>query len=179
MVQPEIINFNLDHLHLTIPVNVEAIKIRVAHDKTNLFSSQLFQDESILLNFGLNSNFSFKFIFRVSYIFSVLRIFDALTALLLFIRISSILLYSNAALNDTKLGLEDELLGCELLVKRLPVSVRGSLRFALMVVKRSTALRPVALRFGREFLEQLLVLLLTHSVPREFVLEHSFMIECD
>ena len=82
-------------------------------------------------------------------------------------------------MNDTKLGLEDELLGCVVLVKRLPVSVRGSLRLALMVVKRSTALRPVALRYGREFLEQLLVLLLTHSVSREFVFEHSFIIECD
>ena len=85
-------------------------------DKTNLFTSQLFQDKLILLNSGLDS----------IYLFSVLRF--------------HILLFFNSALNDTKLGLEDEVLGCVVLVKLLLVRVLGSFGCARMVVKRSLAL---------------------------------------
>ena len=153
---------NLDNLHLIVPFDVKAVELRAIVNEVNLPFFELLGAELVELWVGSHS---FYRRFRCDLVRRQVSVsFPKLN-------------YSR--LNDTKLGLEDELLGCELLVKRLPVSVRGSLRFALMVVKRSTALRPVALRFGREFLEQLLVLLLTHSVPREFVLEHSFMIECD
>ena len=153
---------NLDNLHLIVPFDVKAVEVRAIVNEVNLPFFELLGAELVELWVGSHSFYRHIGCNLVSRQVSVP---------------SPKLIYSR--LNDTKLGLEDELLGCVVLVKRLPVSVRGSLRLALMVVKRSTALRPVALRYGREFLEQLLVLLLTHSVSREFVFEHSFIIECD
>ena len=123
-------------MHLVVPFDVKAVEVYAIVNEVNLSFFELLGAELVELWGGSHSFYRHIRCDLVSRQVSVP--FPKLN-------------YSR--LNDTKLGLEDELLGCVVLVKLPSVSVLGSFSCARMVVERSMALRPVALRFDLELLQ--------------------------